>query len=425
MFCDYCHGWRTLPQFVLDKLLVLLVLAGAVFTVILTSPQAKVYAAPGNNSSLAQSNNGSLNVVGNQVLSGSGQLYIPEGISVYGGLEDKNYMENLPNDDAQIVAAVQYWHANTIRLQVAESNLFTHFTPGKTYNDKFLQAIVKQVDFARSLGTVVVINDQTEFTSKVPGPTKVTSKFWAVMAQTFGNQPRLNGVSKPAKPPSPFATFRVISPLRVKRSGGHNSQLSSINIWNIWKNGGRFNGVSYIGMQTLVNQVRGYGVNNLIWIEGPNEARVLPSGSYLIKGSNLVYSIHHPNLNNPSSWSQISNLSSIAPVVDGEWAQYASTWAECYSRAYTNAPRYLNFLLKYNVGVIAWSLQANSLVRGNIFKQPHNTNIVSDPKNAADLKMPTKLSKNYSCGDEYGQGVGQLLQSYFDQYGARYKPVNS
>jgi hypothetical protein len=413
----------------------MLAIAGAALTATLASPPPEVYAAPANSILLSQPSGSSLNVVGNQVLSGSGQLYIPEGISVFGGLEDTDYTENLANDDAQIVAAAQYWHANTIRLQVAESNLFTHLTSGKTYNDKFLQTIVNQVDLVRSLGMVAVINDQTEFTSKVPGPTNVTSKFWSVMAQTFGNQPyvifdlfnepRIEGASKPAKQSSPFATYRLVGPLRVKRSGRRNTQPISINIWNLWKNGGRIDGVSYVGMQTLVDQVRGYGVSNLIWVEGPNEARLLPSGGYLIKGSNLVYSIHHPNLNNPSSWNQISNLSSIAPVVDGEWAQYASTWAECYSRAYTNAPKYLNFLLKHNVGVIAWSLQANSLVRGNIFKQPHNTNTPSDPKDAAELKVPTKLSKNYTCGDEYGQGVGQLLQTYFSQNSARFNPVIS
>ena len=94
-------------------------------------------------------------------------------------------MENVANIDAQIIAAAKYWHANTIRLQIAESNLFNNTTSGKTYNNKFLQAILSQVNLARSLNMAVVLNDQTEFTSNTPGPTAMTAKFWKVMSRAF------------------------------------------------------------------------------------------------------------------------------------------------------------------------------------------------------------------------------------------------
>jgi hypothetical protein len=192
----------------------------------------------------------------------------------------------------------------------------------------------------------------------------------------------------------------------------------------LWKNGGKVNGTTYVGMQTLVNQIRGYGVNNLIWVEGPNQARELPSSNYLIKGGNIIYSFHHPNLNNPSSWNTIGTLSNIVPVVDGEWAQYQSPWAECYSRAYTNVPIYLNYLQKHNIGIIAWSLQAGSLLQDSNHAIPSNLNTPNSPKNAGNLKSPSKLFPSYDCGYEFGQGVGQLLQIYFSQNSFRSSSFN-
>jgi hypothetical protein len=191
--------------------------------------------------------------------------------------------------------------------------------------------------------------------------------------------------------------------------------MSQKEIWQIWKNGGQVGGVAYVGMQNLVDQIRSRGVANLVWVEGPYSAKVLPARKYLIKGINIVYSIHHPNLNNPASWTRIATLATNHAVVDGEWAQYQSTWAECYSDAYTNAPRYLSFLAQHNIGVIAWSLQANSLLSGKPSDAPTNTNTSDDPQQASALKSPNKILPDYSCKDHFGQGVGQLIQSYFVQ----------
>jgi len=425
MFNASLHGRESEPQITISKVLMLVMLVGFILTTLLFSLVSRVYAVNNTNNPISQNNNFQLSVVGNHVFSSNGKLYIPEGISVYGGLEDTDYMENVANIDAQIIAAAKYWHANTIRLQIAESNLFNNTTSGKTYNNKFLQAILSQVNLARSLNMAVVLNDQTEFTSNTPGPTAMTAKFWKVMSRAFQNQPYIifDLFNEPRIGSAVSLNGQTVSssrlvPLGISSHAGRTGSSRSIsaNTWNLWKNGGKVNGVTYIGMQTLVNQIRGYGVNNLIWVEGPNEARELPIGTYLIKGSNIVYSIHHPNLNNPTSWNRIGDLSKIAPVVDGEWAQYQSPWAECYSHAYTNVPLYLNYLLTHQVGIIAWSLQAGSLLKESGYKIPSNLNTPNSPTTASDLKSPSQLFPSYDCGYEFGQGVGQLLQNYFSLY---------
>ncbi len=382
-------------------------------------------------SNIASDNNGQLNVVGNHIVTGNGKLFIPEGISIYGGLEDSDYNENVANIRAQIIAAAKYWHANTVRLQIAESNLLNNPTPGKTYNEHFLEAIISQVKLIRSLNMAVVLNDQTEFTNNTPSPTTTTVKFWNVLAHTFKNspyiifdlfnEPRLNQFLTTSNKFTPHRGFVPFGLPTRKHFTHRYFQASSSTIWNVWKYGGEFNGAEYVGTQTLVNQIRGYGAKNLIWVEGPNEARELPSKKYLIQGSNIEYSIHHPDLNKPSSWAEIGNLAEIAPVVDGEWAQYQSPWTECFSTAYTNAPLYLNYLHAHGVGIIAWSLQAGSLVRGGRFARPSNLNSPNSPVNAADLRIPTHLTSSYDCGHEFGQGVGKLLQNYFARNSA---PLN-
>lgn len=380
----------------------------------------------------------SLSVVGNKVLTAAGKQYIPEGISIYGGLEQRNYMRNIANDDAQIEAAAKYWQANTIRLQVAESNLFTNLTPGRAYNNNFLQAVVRQVDLIRSLNKVAVINDQTEFTNRTQNPTEETVKFWRVMDATFGNQPyilfdlfnepRLTsfGTSDNRRRGSSANVTRILRRLSKPGLGSSNdkaNRMSPSEVWNAWQHGGVISGVWYVGMQTLVNQIRGQGVHNIIWVEGPYTARALPEGHHLLTGSNIVYAFHHVNLNRPTSWNSIGKLDATHAVVDGEWAQYRSNWAECYGNAYIEVPLYLNYLQAHHIGLIAWSLQANSLVQAkNDWRGPSNINIPSDPGRASALQRPDKLLPSYSCSDRFGQGAGQLLMNYFSRNSVQYRP---
>ena len=109
----------------------------------------------------------SLRVSDNKIIQIDGSQFIPYGISIYGGLEDVDFTDNLPNIDAQIKAAVTYWHANTIRLQVSEDNLFSNINKKLGYNTKFMKELQREVNLARSLNQIVVINDQTEFTSNL------------------------------------------------------------------------------------------------------------------------------------------------------------------------------------------------------------------------------------------------------------------
>ncbi len=363
-------------------------------------------------------------VLGNKIYSPDGKQFIAEGISVFGGLEDSNYMVNIPNIRAQIEAAVKFWHTNTIRLQVAESNLFSRGINSQ-YNEKFLKQIINEVNFARRLNQVVVINDQTEFTNNSPSPTIMTSKFWYVIGKTFSkdpyvifdlfNEPRLDSLNAHKTSRRENLALGFLKLKRITHKRRHvNFSTNPAKIWSIWKYGGYVNSVHYVGMQTLVNQIRNRGVNNLIWVESPYWGqRLPPSKQYLITGNNVVYSYHHINLNYPSGWQSIGMFSKNHAVVDGEWSQYQSPWAECYSHAPLNTPKYLRFLQTNKIGLIAWSLQAGSLIKGNPRIIPSNVNSLIDTKNPNSLRIPSRFSRHYSCNRHFGYGAGKLIMKYF------------
>lgn len=386
-----------------------------------------VLAAKTAHTSFAVSKTAYFKVEANRIIAPDGKTYIPEGISVYGGLEDTDYMENTANIDAQIKAAALYWHSNTVRLQVSESNLFLHPTKGSVYNKDFLNELVREVNLARRLNLAVVINDQTEFTNNTPLPTAMTLNFWHVMSDVFGsdpyvifdlfNEPRLQNFNTINRPGYNNRIARLLFNNRIEsrflphRKRGN--KLNLVRIWTTWKYGGLVNGVRYIGMQTLVNKIRAGGDQNLIWVEGPFWGQSLPKGKFLLSGNNLVYSYHHINLNYAKDWKFIGTLALKHAVVDGEWAQYQAPWQECYKKAPFTTPKYLSYLKAHNVGLIAWSLQAGSLLKGNPNIVPANNNSPSDPKLASQLSVPSQFDADYSCNRDFGHGAGVLIKNYF------------
>ncbi len=375
----------------------------------------------------ARTNRITLTVKGNQVITPSGKPYIPEGISIYGGLEESTYAINLNNIDAQIKAAATYWHANTIRLQVAESNLFSGLKSGETYNVSFMNELIREVTLSRRLNMAVVINDQTEFTNNTPNPTAMTARFWKIVGNEFANrpyiifdlfnEPRLLNATNSSQTTYNDRLIRVLLNAKIKRHARSVNRPHLImklsQIWSVWKYGGTVGGVKYLGMQTLINQIRSHKINNLIWAEGPFWGQRLPYGKYLLAGNNIEYSFHHINLNRISAWKFIGQLAASRPVVDGEWSQYQSPWQECYRSAPVNVPKYLNYLKQHNVGVIAWSLQAGSLLKGDPRIIPANNNSANDRQFAYQLRTPSRFSQHYACNDQFGQGAGQLILNYF------------
>src|SRR5262249_5237936 len=131
---------------------------------------------------------------------------------------------------------------------------------------------------------------------------------------------------------------------------GNKKALTGPQVWQIWQHGGTFRGQTYIGMQELVNDVRSFGAKNLLWIEGPWASSYFGGikNHPIIGGSPMMYAMHHRRgAHRPSVWDRDFGYlvnSGIAPVVVGEWSNWAAPRGECWPDAPTAVPKFLSYL---------------------------------------------------------------------------------
>jgi hypothetical protein len=313
---------------------------------------------------------------GTKILQSDGTQYIPYGVTVP-GLAHSDYQYWVVGDNAQIEAAAKSWCSNTVRLQVSQDTLVG--SSGNSYNSAFMGVIESEVSYAESYGLVVVINAQTEDVGFEPGPTVATKAFWKQIIKVYGNDPQV--------------VLDLFNEPRFNISG-------ETATWQLWQHGGIHNGKTFLGMQDLVDNIRTEGGHNLLWIEGPHTSNTLSQvSSYPITGKPLMYEMHHPvGSHTPSSWDTDFGYlvtKNIAPVVVGEWSNYAAVKGECWPDAPTAAPKFLSYLQSKNIGMTVWTLKKGVMVRSN------------------DLSDPTTMDSKWACQDGLNEGAGSLVQSWY------------
>jgi len=172
--------------------------------------------------------------------------------------------------------------------------------------------------------------------------------------------------------------------------------------WAFWRHGGVCHGHHYLGMQALADYVRARA-SNLFWVEGISAGSLLNEAwQYHITGDGpLAYSEHRPpGRHQYRTWdSEFGYIarSGHAPVVEGEWADYArpnAPWA-CWDNAPVSAPRFLNYLRVRGFGLIMTLLVKNQLIK------------------SGNLNDPTRFRSNWSCTAGLNQGVGHQAQQWF------------
>lgn len=319
---------------------------------------------------------GPFHVSGTAVNGATGR-YIPYGINIT-GLAHTSYASGMAQDEADISAAANDWCANTVRFQVRQANLV-----GATghVDQAFLTAVTTEVHFAEARGLVVVLNLQWQLDSNAlleSMPTSRSKAFWASLAYHFGRDPNV--------------VFDIYNEPEQHAACG----------WAFWHSGGLCHGTRYMGMQALADYVRARA-SNLFWIEGIGAGADL-SGAwhYRISGDGPVeYSEHRPpGSHQPSTWDSVFGYlanSGRAPVLDGEWADYARSrapWA-CWNDAPVAAPRFLRYLQAHKFGLIMTELVMGQLIQ------------------SANLNDPTHFLSNWSCTSGLDQGVGHQVQQWF------------
>jgi hypothetical protein len=311
------------------------------------------------------------------VVYGSTGRYIPYGINLT-GLAHPDYAARMAQDEAGIAAAADHWCANTVRFQVRQANLVS--VTGHVHQ-AFLVAVTKEVRFAEARHLVVVLNlqwqlDRAALTESMP--TKRSKAFWGSLASHFGTDPDV--------------IFDIYNEPTQKAPCG----------WLFWRYGGSCLGARYIGMQALADFVRARAPN-LFWVEGIGAGSLLTDAwRYHITGDGpLEYSEHRPpGLHQYRTWDHEFGYIAKrgrAPVVEGEWADYArpaAPWA-CWDNAPVSAPRFLRYLRARRFGLIVTQLVKDQLVQ------------------TENLNDPTHFRGNWSCTKGLDQGVGHQARQWF------------
>lgn len=318
---------------------------------------------------------------GTKVLQADGSPFVSYGITVT-GLAHQRYQGSVNDDLKRIDASAQSWCSNTVRLQVAQDNLVGE--TGSTFSEEFMDAIHAEVTQAERDGMVVVINAQTQDVGRELAPTHATDAFWRSLISFYGGDPQV--------------VFDIFNEPRL--------YMTSVDAtWKAWQQGGTRDGRTYLGMQAIVDMIRNHGANNLIWVEGPGAASTLKHvRAYPISGGPLVYAIHRPQGgHNPSVWDADFGFlvrDGVAPVMAGEWAQYASSKSECWKDAPTAVPAFLKYLDDHSIG-----LNVRELAQGVLLE-------------SADFADPTDIDSNYQCVDGLNQGAGHQIMDWYKRQNA-------
>ncbi len=282
--------------------------------------------------------NGPYNVQGNTIVGADGKPYLFHGVG-RDGLEFLCLPSDVTFVDTAHLAFMgpgtsgpggTYWYGNTVRLPLAEGFWLNGF-PGKGCTPAQYQGLVLQiVNSLTSLKLNVILDLQWSdaggqsqgggATWDMPDNDSVT--FWSQVAKAY------SGYSNVL-----FELFNEAHPQAPEIPG---------NTWACWQNGCSVtNETEYetydnakhtysyqaVGMQALVNAVRGAGAKNLVLVAGTNWGFDLSQlGTHPITGSNIVYDTHpytYPGKNTIAEWNAaFGYLTSTVPVMAAEFGEY-------------------------------------------------------------------------------------------------------
>jgi hypothetical protein len=324
----------------------------------------------------------SLHVDHANMVTSAGQVFVPRGFTLSTLEYTKPYLDGTraytsvqSETDAQIDAIARAWHGNIVRFQIEQDDLVKREAVG---DHSYLNLIRAVVSRAQAKGLVVVLNAQTEpsgqrDTQNEPLPTQDTVRFWRILQPYYGNDASV--IIDVFNEPRPASTASVKQYM------------------TLWKYGGRYRGVTYLGHEDLAETLRAGGyAANMLWVEPPGNdglAGLTPTvahvqreaalqaiadpGKFLLDGvKNVSYSFHHPTVlgvpRTRANWdAQFGDLvrDDELSVNDGEWAtrsEYTGFRAPngdsgpCWSDAPTAVPRYFAYLQLLGVGLTAWQL---------------------------------------------------------------------
>jgi len=340
--------------------------------------------------------------------------------------------------NAELNAIKGAWHGNTVRLQIEQYQ----WLAGNATTPKIIQAaydakVQAAIQYALSIGLVVVINDQTEgqdgfnITNLPENPNAGTLKFWASPGmEQYKTNPNviLDPFNEPrayiSKAPGVYSNDYYVPPP----------------------------GSGYVGLPALLRAIRADGYTSQLWIEEPGLGALSELGvtwpKYEITGTlgaNLVYSFHHTQglLNaDPTTTGynvEFGNLVTVrgVPVVDAEWTNRTVPYGteghiyepsgdtgQCWGDAPTVIPAYFAYLAARHIGMAVWTMGNDPTDPGMDYINADGDHLNATGSNSATAYTTansyagwTKTAYDGGCVTPKGgrtAGAGQDIMNWFE-----------
>lgn len=316
----------------------------------------------------------------------NGGVFIPRGVQITGlvapdaDLAGKYIPAHQHFGAAEIAHAVAD-NANLIRFQVSEFGL----NPSDPlYSPKYLTQVESGIALARAAGLDVIISLQAQTPAgnetRCPLDDAGAATDWQQLAQAYAGDDDV--------------MFELYNEPGLPNSAAN---------WALWANGGVISDgaggqCTAVGVQSLVDEIRGLGADNVIILPGLAGEQTLAGVPAITDPADpsdpqLAYGIHYPNLKQTSdAWDgEFGNLAERAPVIVTEWQANGTT--NCVPGAPRSAPLLLTYLALKQIGVVGFAFDLPGTIIANYQYDP--TTYV-----------------NFSCGSFTG-GAGQVLFSDF------------
>ena len=271
--------------------------------------------------------NGPYTVSGNAILGADGKPYLFHGVG-RDSLEYSCWGDG--HFDAQELAymgsgkgkyAVTYWGANTVRLPLS-AGIWLNGQSAQSCGAAQYQALVKQtIDTLTALKLNVILDLQWSDAGGQSGqgggpwaaPDADSVTFWQQVAAIYKSYP--NVLFELFNEPHPASWACWAGPCTITDTSY--SQDCNCNKTLTYNS---------VGMQALVNAVRGAGANNLALVAGMNWGFDLSQiAKYRITGPNVVYDTHpYPYVEKmPQFWdAAFGKISATYPVISAESGEY-------------------------------------------------------------------------------------------------------
>ncbi|MGH2908175.1 MAG: cellulase family glycosylhydrolase, partial [Solirubrobacteraceae bacterium] len=316
----------------------------------------------------------------------NGSTFIPRGVQIVGlvapdaELAGKYIPAHQHFGAAELAQAVAD-HANLVRFQVSEFGL----NPSDPlYAPHYLAQVESGIALARAAGLDVIVSLQAQTPAgnetRCPLPDAGAATVWRELAPAFAGDDDV--------------MFELYTEPGVPNTAGE---------WGVWANGGTIsNGAggqcTAVGVQSLVDEIRALGADNVIILPGLAGEQTLAGVPPITDPADpgdpqLAYGIHYPNLTQTSdAWdTEFGNIAGRVPVIVTEWQANGTT--NCIPDAPRSAPLLLTYLSLKQIGVVGFSFDLPGTIVANY------------------QYTPTTYA-GFSCGMFTG-GAGQVL---FDDF---------